>query len=142
MAKTIIVSADTFGEGWTKQNLMNTEIYDSLEKLLKSVRYTLNFDTIAVFDIGAAIPANSRINKVVVDVTTAFDGLSESTLTIGDVGDPNRFCTTTEVNLHTIGVYTIEPYHDYSSSTQITGTYNRDGATVGQTYIEIFYSLE
>lgn len=32
MAKTTIVAADEFGEGWEKQNLMNTELYTKADK--------------------------------------------------------------------------------------------------------------
>ncbi|MCP3924935.1 MAG: tail fiber protein [Desulfobacterales bacterium] len=48
MAKTIIVIGDTFGEGWGKQNAMNTELYDatSANSLLTGEILTCPFETV------------------------------------------------------------------------------------------------
>ena len=50
MTKEIIVSSDTFGEGWTKQNRNNTELFNNTGDL----NYLSNYDTweLALADIG------------------------------------------------------------------------------------------
>jgi len=105
-----------------------------------SIRHTLAYDSVASFNIGDAVPDNARIYKVVVNVETAFNGSSESTLTVGDAGDPDRLAELTDINLHAVGTYVIDNYYRYVSSTQITGAYTQDSATQGNAYIEIFYT--
>jgi len=107
---------------------------------LTSIRYDLVFNSPASFNIGSAVPAGSRIHKVIVSVIPAFDGSSESTLTIGDAGNASRHAAVTDLNLASINEYVIDTYHHYAALTQITGTYVQDGATVGAAYIEIVYS--
>lgn len=114
----------------------------AVSKVVKTVRAALVFDSAASINIGTAVPLNARVLKAVINVTEAFDGAVESTITLGDAGDPDRFCETTEADLSTIGVYEIENYYNYGSATQLTGTYVRDGATAGAAAIEIIYSIE
>jgi len=99
------------------------------------------FDTAGSFDIGLPVPAGSRVLSTVITVTEIFDGASESTLTIGDASVADRFCATTEVDLAIAEKYYIVNYHNYSSETQITGTYVQDSASQGAAYIEVFYSI-
>jgi hypothetical protein len=108
---------------------------------LQTKRYPLVFDSSGSFNIGDPLPTGSRVNGVVVDVTQAFDGVTESTITIGDAGDPDRFCETTEVDLTVLEKYSISNYYNYTSETQVTGTYVQDSATQGAAYIEVFYSI-
>jgi len=110
-------------------------------KVVKSVRHPLVFDTAGSFDIGLPVPAGSRVLSTVITVTEIFDGASESTLTIGDASVADRFCATTEVDLAIAEKYYIVNYHNYSSETQITGTYVQDSASQGAAYIEVFYSI-
>jgi hypothetical protein len=141
MAKTVIVSGDKLGVAWGKQNSMNTELYEGIDRVLKSVRYALVFDSAGSVNIGSPVPLNSRVHKTIISVTTAFDGTTESTLTVGDVGDLARFCGVDEVNLAEIGIYDIDNHYNYGSISQILGTYVQDGATVGAASIEVLYSI-
>lgn len=143
MGRQIIGSSDTFGEGWTKQNENNVELYDAITKNIKSVRFPLVFNTPGSFNIGSSVPVNTRIQKTIINVVTGFDGTTESTLTIGDGSVQDRFCKINEVNLSISDViYEIDNYYNYTSSTQLTGTYVQDSATIGAAYIEIIYSIE
>jgi hypothetical protein len=105
-----------------------------------SIRATLSFDTSSPITIGDVL-TNGRPYKVIINVTTAFDGASESTLSIGDAVDIDRLVTTEDVDLHTIGTYDITTYYNYGSLTSIIGTYVQDSATVGAATIEVLYTL-
>lgn len=108
---------------------------------LLSIRYPLVFDTTGSFNIGDPLPSDARVNMVIIDVTQDFDGVSESTITVGDAGDPDRFCEIIDVDLSIIEKYHIQNYYNYASETQVTGTYVQDSATQGAAYIELFYSI-
>jgi len=113
----------------------------AISKVLKSVRYNLVFDSSSGFNIGTTVPDNSRIVFAIANVTTAFNGITESTITVGDAGDADRLILSTDIDLHSIGSYYVNAYYDYVSSTQVTGTYVRDSASVGAANIEIIFSI-
>ena len=78
---------------------------------------------------------------MIVDVTTTFDGTTESTVEFGDAGDTDRLATTGEINLAVAGTYVIDCYHLYGASTQVIGTYAQDSATQGAATIVMEYNL-
>lgn len=55
MAKTIVVQSDTFGEAWTKQNVMNTELYSSqlLNNFTATVNPTADDDSTEGYSVGS-----------------------------------------------------------------------------------------
>ena len=107
----------------------------------KSKIFDLVFDSLASFNIDDTVPSSGRIYKIIINVTTAFDGVTESTLTIGDSGNAARLCDNIDLNLNIIGVYNINNYYTYISETQLTGSYVQDGATVGAASIEVLYII-
>jgi len=113
----------------------------AVTKVTKSERVTLTFDSDSTFNIGAALPAGATVNDVIIRVVEEFDGVTESTLKIGDSSVDDRLCTASDVYLTSLDEYTVDIYYKYITETQIVGTYNQDGATQGIAYIEIFYSI-
>lgn len=79
--------------------------------------------------------ATGRAVRVIVNVTTAFDGTAP-TLKIGDAGVTDRLMATTEVDLKTIGIYIADCYYTYAT-TNIIATYVQDSSTVGAATIEV-----
>ena len=88
MAKTTIVNTDTFGEGFEKQNAMNTELYKTV-----TVVTTATYDIIATDKIvhvtrttagtcAIAIPAAQIINARVIDIVDAGNGANTYNITI------------------------------------------------------------
>lgn len=108
---------------------------------LKSVRYDIVFDSAGSIDIGSPIPVGALVHETTIGVTTAFDGITESTLAVGDVGNLNRFCGNGEVNLSKTGIYSIDNHYRYGSVSQVLGTYVQDGATVGAASVVVLYSI-
>lgn len=113
-----------------------------ISEVVKSQRANLVFNTVSPLNIGNIVPIGARIHRIIIDVTQAFDGVTESTLTVGDAGDASRFATSADIDLHTIGTYICETYYNYAAATQITGTYTQDGATVGIATLEAVYSIQ
>ena len=81
----------------------------------------------------------SRINLISVEVTQAFD--DTPTLTIGDVGDNDRLVTNDELDLGSVGTYTIQPAYQYStgSDATINAYFNVASATTGSAKILVSY---
>jgi len=114
----------------------------SVSAVVKTNRATLAFDTSSPLNIGGQVPANSIVTKVTVNVTTAFDGTTESTLEVGESGDTGSIASTDEVDLATVGVYVIDAYKLYAAQTQVIGTYVQDAATQGAASILMEYSVQ
>ncbi len=113
----------------------------AVTKIVKAERATFVFDDASPLNIGAQLPSNALVTKLIVNVSTAFDGASESTLEVGDSGNTARLAADTEINLAVAGVYVVDMYHLYGSATQVIGTYVQDTATVGVAEITLEYSV-
>jgi len=113
----------------------------AITKVMKAERATLAFGSSSPLNIGAQLPSNAIVTKVVINVSSAFDGASESTLEIGDSWDTDRLAASSEINLAVPWVYVIDTYHLYGSSTQVTGTYVQDSATTWAAEITLEYSI-
>ena len=81
----------------------------------------------------------SRINLISVEVTQAFD--DSPTLTIGDASDNDRLVTNDEIDLGSVGTYTIQPAYQYStgSDATINAYFNVASATQGSAKILVSY---
>ena len=83
----------------------------------------------------------SRINLISVEVTQAFDDASNVTLTVGDASDNDRLVTNDEIDLGTVGTYTIQPAYQYTtgSDSTINAYFNVASATTGSAKILVSY---
>tara|TARA_A100001011_G_scaffold398573_1_gene503523 strand:- start:731 stop:2707 length:1977 start_codon:yes stop_codon:yes gene_type:complete len=81
----------------------------------------------------------SRINLISVEVTQAFD--DTPTLTIGDASDNDRLVTNDEIDLGSVGTYTIQPAYQYTtgSDATINAYFNVSSATTGSAKILVSY---
>jgi hypothetical protein len=81
----------------------------------------------------------SRINLISVEVTVAFD--DSPTLTVGDASDNDRLVTNEEIDLGSVGTYTIQPAYQYStgSDATINAYFNVASATTGSAKILVSY---
>jgi len=81
----------------------------------------------------------SRINLISVEVTVAFD--DAPTLTIGDASDNDRLVTNDEIDLGSVGTYTIQPAYQYTtgSDATINAYFNVASATSGSAKILVSY---
>ncbi len=111
-------------------------------KVVKSQRAGLVFDSAATVAIGSALPVSSRAQKVIVDVTQAFDATGPATAQVGDAGDTDRLAAVAEIDLTTVGTYICDCYHNYGAETQANITFSAGtGGTAGTATVEIVYSL-
>jgi len=86
---------------------------------------TLNFDDAASQDFGAA--ASGRfIDRVVVKVTTAFDGTTPA-VSIGITGTLEKYAAEAEIDLTTLGTYSIDVANYESGSEQILASFTAGG---------------
>ena len=104
----------------------------------KNIKIPITFDSSASIDLGNLIPINSRIIAVHVAVDTVFDGTTP-TLTIGTAASPAQLMLSTENNLTSGGIYTVNPGINYASETQLTATYVAGGSTAGSADVIIEY---
>lgn len=109
-------------------------------KLVKTTRASLAFGTSSPLNVGSAVPDNASVSKIVVKVTQAFNGTAP-TVTFGISGLPAQLAAANEVDLGTTGVYVIECYQNYPTSSQVIATYAADGSSAGAASIEMQYSL-
>lgn len=109
-------------------------------KVNKVLRATFDKDSTS-FNIGAAIPNNSRVNKVLVSVVTPFDG-SGASLSIGNSTNHSAIADTPEIDLSATGTTSLDAYIKYDTGGQIQGYYSdAGGATAGAAEIEVYYSI-
>lgn len=109
-------------------------------KKAKNERVDLAFNSSSPLNVGTALPAGARVQWVKVNVTQAFNGTTESTLSVGDAVDTDRLMTIAEVDLSEVGLYVSTVNYTYSSSTQVIATYVQDSATTGTATIEVLYT--
>jgi len=104
----------------------------------KNLQAALVFGTSTPVAIGTPSIANSVITKVIVDVTTAFDGTAPL-LDIGISGTVDLYMDQTEIDLKTIGVYVVDVYKLDAGPTAIIGTYAADSSSAGAASIMVKY---
>jgi hypothetical protein len=86
---------------------------------------TLNYDDGASQSLSAA-KSGRFIDKIIVKVTTAFDGTTPG-VDIGITGTTDKYVDTTEVDLTTVGTYVIEVANYESGSEEILVTFTAGG---------------
>ena len=110
------------------------------ENAVKEQIETITWKTVSPVTIFTP-PANARINKIIVDVETAFDGAA-SALSVGVSGAPARYMGTTENALDAIAIYEVEPlFEEDGTPDEIIVTFAIGaGATVGSCRVSVTYS--
>ncbi len=106
----------------------------------KNERVTIDYTDVGNNNVGSPIPINGIVNKVIVNVTQAFNGTTPL-LNIGDAGDPDRLMDEIEIDLETVGRYVVDAYHLYGSATQVVAALAIGGSpTAGQCDILLIWS--
>ena len=104
----------------------------------KNFQAALVFGTVSPLAIGTPA-ANSIITKVIVKVTTAFDGAP--TLDIGTAGTTDLYMDQTEIDLTALGTYIVDLHELDAGPTAIIGTYAAGGASLGAASILLKYEI-
>jgi len=113
--------------------------------VLSAVTSTIAFSDSSAVAIGT-IPANAQIVDINIDVTTAFNGGSSNTLTVGKAGSAAAFVAATSVgsagraSVATTGVYSA--WADVGNAeVPVTATFAQTGtpATAGAARVTVVY---
>lgn len=89
-------------------------------------------------NIGAALPANSRVTEVKVAITTAYT--AGTSITIGRAASTAEIATAEEIDPENTGVYVIDLMQSYGSATQLLASIS--GASTGAGYVVVSYIAE
>lgn len=73
--------------------------------------------------------ASDRIERMKIEIGTAFDGTSS--ITVGDAGDTDRFFQSSELDLSEAGMYEKSLNYEFPGSTQVNLYLSIAGATQG-----------
>lgn len=111
---------------------------------LTTYDYDLGFGTGSPLNLVNMV-ANTRIARVIVDVTTAFTKTPDTinpTLSIGvDGGTADKYVLTADVDLTNVGTYVIDVEMIEAAGGQMQATYSADGATAGAAKIIVWSSV-
>lgn len=99
----------------------------------RSLRATLEYNTSSPLTIGS-VTANGIVSRVIVKVTTVFDGASP-TLEIGIASDTDKYMTNNEIDLSEVGTYVVNLYELESTPISAIATYTADSSTTGSASI-------
>lgn len=98
-----------------------------------------------VYNVGSALAANTRVERVVVEVVTPFNDAFATDLTVVATGGFANLVNSTDVDLGTPGVYIRELPATQVSNGQIRAQFNADpngsGGTQGQLRIYVEFGL-
>lgn len=87
------------------------------------------------------LPANAVVDKIVVNVDTAFDGTAP-TLSVGVSGTTSKYSPSTAQDLKTAGVYEFHPGLTADGTTNaIIVTYSADSSSAGAARVQVHYSV-
>lgn len=90
--------------------------------------------------IGPVLASTSAVVKVVVNVSVAFDGTTDSLISIGKAGSVSSIGATSEVDLMKVGTYVVECY--VKPDAQVIATLAKGtGNSAGTATIEMHYSV-
>lgn len=98
----------------------------------------LTYQDVGSNTIETELPINSHISHIIIKVTTAFNG-STNSLTIGDSGDTDRLLASDVVDLTSVDEIYNFKHHKYVSATQLLANIVATGATQGEVDIIVFY---
>ena len=133
----------TLGIGATNQvlqvNSSGNPVWEDLGSILSQIELTRQ---VAIgtgsTNIGAILPAYSRVVSIKIHITTPYTGTSVA-MTIGDAGNNTRLMESSEIDLETAGLYQIELHHNYGSVSEQVAAYIGGAATGGAGYIILTY---
>lgn len=100
-----------------------------------------SYDIISPFNIGDALPDNSKVVGYMAKIHTVFNG-SSNILEIGKIGDTSSVAASGEIDLTSINLNSYDKWIDFDSSTQIIGTLTVVGATQGSGSILLKYIVD
>lgn len=84
-------------------------------------------------------PANAKIERIVVDVDTAFNGTAN--MSVGVAGGTSRYAGTADFDLLTAATYEVAPmYEEDGSPDEIIITYSAGSADQGAAHVTVYYS--
>lgn len=92
---------------------------------------------IADVNLGTALPANSRVQRVKIVINTGYTGAGTVTMTVGDSSLADRLMTDDEIDHANNGIYIAELMNHYASSTQVVVYIT--GASAGSGYAILEY---
>jgi len=121
-----------------KVNTSGNPVWSDLGSILSQIESTRQVAiTTATTNIGANLPAYSRVVSIKIHITTPYTGTGVA-MTIGDAGNNTRLMESSEIDLETAGLYQIELHHNYGSASEQAVAYIV-GATGGAGYIILTY---
>jgi hypothetical protein len=85
------------------------------------------------------LPAGSTIERVMVEVETAFDGTPS--LSVGVAGTTSKYMGTTDMDLSAIATFEVAPMIEEAGSVTPIVTYSAGGSTVGSARVTIWWVL-
>lgn len=125
----------------TIKTFVDNAIAAALENNSATRSASLLFNSGATVNLGNAIPASGVVTRALVNVTTAFDGASESTLQLGDGTTADAIAPSGWFDLSQVGIYEVTAYAQQLTQTQYEASYNADSATQGEAKIIIEYAM-
>jgi hypothetical protein len=87
----------------------------------------------------AALPGGVTIQKVTVDVETAFDGAPS--LSVGVVGTTSKYMAATDIDLALVAIFEVSPMIEEAGAVSPIVTYAAGGATAGSARVTVQWVL-
>lgn len=112
----------------------NTTDYEGIKP------FVLNFNSAATVNL-TNMPANFLVDRVVINVTTAFTGGTGSTVSVGVAGTTSAFTGTADCALSAVGTYEIDCAVLQILAAQMIATFTANGATAGAAAIYVIGSV-
>lgn len=87
-------------------------------------------------------PASATIQKVIVDVETAFDATGPANLSVGVSGALSQYMGSTDLDLTTVGIYEVQPlYEEDASPDEVIITFSAgSGGSAGSARVSVYYA--
>jgi len=85
------------------------------------------------------VPSGATIKKVVVGITTVYDG--SATIDIGHATDADAYMANTLITEGTVGTYTAYPNATLTADTAVLATVAGGTITTGAAMVEIHYEI-
>ena len=123
----------------TKQYVDSAPTANASEQI---VAIPLVFGSGAAVNSTFALPNNTFVTKVQVQVKTLFDG-ANPTVSVGYSGQTTKFMATAGNNLKSVGVYTREQYTQQNAGSPQTVllTYTASASTTGDAIVLVWFAI-
>lgn len=115
-------------------NSTTTYIYSDLARIETTISFA---DFVTGYKSIGNIPADRRVHKVSVLITSAFN---VGTMTIGESAAHGRLMIAADNNLLSVNEYHTEPDYKYLTETEIKAWFETGAPTQGSATIIIYYS--